>query len=172
MKSGDKNMKLFDDDDESSSQREYVQPDRQEVEKFLESTELDWELEEDANSTELVYESRDILPDMNGKVLRFYSTIDEKTGVARSKGSDAMRLVIFDKHVGIPVGGKKKTLRIKTWKKNLRKKIKELHNETENHVAVCEECNDIMLLRDGQYGEFYGCRNYPDCENTKPIEDE
>lgn len=163
---------LTDDDNEStgsSSDREYVQPTKQDIEDFLESTNLVWEIEPDANSTEYVYETRDILPDYNGRVLRFYSTIDERTDVARSKGSDAMRLVIWDKHLNRPVGGRKKTLRIKTWRKNLRKKIKDIHSETSEFVAVCDDCGDMMVIRDGQYGEFYGCRNYPDCENTKQM---
>jgi len=26
-----------------------------------------------------------------------------------------------------------------------------------------------MVLRRGVYGKFYGCSNYPDCEETKPF---
>ena len=37
--------------------------------------------------------------------------------------------------------------------------------------VYCEECleRDIespMVLRDGQYGEFYGCGRYPKCKFT------
>ena len=32
----------------------------------------------------------------------------------------------------------------------------------------CDKCGKPMLLREGKYGQFYGCSNYPDCKNTKP----
>ena len=31
----------------------------------------------------------------------------------------------------------------------------------------CDKCGKPMLLREGKYGQFYGCTNYPDCKNTK-----
>lgn len=31
----------------------------------------------------------------------------------------------------------------------------------------CPECGGDLWLRDGQYGMFYGCENYPDCEHTE-----
>lgn len=155
----------------SSSKRRYVQPDRGDFENFLESTGLGWKLEEDSQSNEHVYEAHSAIPDYTGVVLRTYSTIDERTDKARSKGSDAIRLVIWDKNIEMPIGGRKKTLRIETWRKNLRKKIKSLVEEWEDIVAICDDCGDLMVLRDGKYGEFYGCRNYPSCDNTEQIED-
>lgn len=29
----------------------------------------------------------------------------------------------------------------------------------------CDKCGKPMLLREGKYGQFYGCSNYPDCKN-------
>lgn len=34
---------------------------------------------------------------------------------------------------------------------------------------VCPNCNIPMVLRKGTYGEFYGCRNYPNCKHTEHI---
>ncbi len=33
----------------------------------------------------------------------------------------------------------------------------------------CNRCNGIMVLRNGQYGRFLGCSNYPLCKNTRSI---
>lgn len=34
---------------------------------------------------------------------------------------------------------------------------------------VCSKCNSIMDLKKGKYGEFWGCSNYPDCNNIEPV---
>ncbi len=31
----------------------------------------------------------------------------------------------------------------------------------------CSDCGKEMVLRDGKYGEFWGCKGYPDCKNTE-----
>ena len=36
-------------------------------------------------------------------------------------------------------------------------------------TPVCPNCNIPMVLRKGTYGEFYGCRNYPNCKHTEHI---
>ena len=33
----------------------------------------------------------------------------------------------------------------------------------------CEKCGGIMLIREGRYGKFLGCSNYPKCKNIQPI---
>ena len=35
---------------------------------------------------------------------------------------------------------------------------------------VCELCGHKMLLREGRYGKFLGCSNFPKCKNVKPFE--
>jgi len=35
---------------------------------------------------------------------------------------------------------------------------------------VCPICNATLVLRNGKYGKFYGCSNYPKCKYTKKIE--
>lgn len=154
----------------SSSQRRYVQPTRQEFEQFLDELPVEFELNTEVRGAEYVYDSHDAIPEWNSVVLRIYSTIDRRTDKARSKGSDAIRLVIWDRHSNQPAGGRVKTLRIKTWEKNLREKIFSIVNEWEQYIEVCEECGEMMVIRDGQYGEFYGCKGYPDCDNTKNID--
>lgn len=161
-----------DDNDSGGTQREYVQPTKQEFEECIHAARegISWEIDEKAPGKEYVYDSHDFMPDHNGIVLRIYSTIDKRTDQARSKGADAIRLVIWNRHVMAPIGGRKKTLRIKTYCKNLTEKINELWEQWEQYVTRCEECGGWMVERDGQYGEFLGCVNYPDCKNTENIE--
>lgn len=32
---------------------------------------------------------------------------------------------------------------------------------------VCPRCKGILIMREGKYGEFWGCQNYPKCSFTK-----
>ncbi len=38
--------------------------------------------------------------------------------------------------------------------------------------VVCEKCGHKMLLREGKFGKFLGCSNFPKCRNIKPYETE
>lgn len=38
--------------------------------------------------------------------------------------------------------------------------------------VVCELCGHKMLIREGRYGKFLGCSNFPKCRNIKPYETE
>lgn len=161
-----------DDSGSTGSQKEYVQPSKEEFEECLEATGHNWRIDDKAPTREYVYDCHEFMPNHTGIVLRVYSTIDERSDLARSKGSDAIRLVAFNRNVMRPMGGRKKTLRIKTWCKNLRKKIESMFDEFGDYVTECEECGGWMVVREGKYGEFLGCSNYPDCDNTKEIGDE
>ena len=46
----------------------------------------------------------------------------------------------------------------------------QLVNSTLNDSFICEKCGAKLILRNGKYGEFYGCSNYPNCKFTKKIE--
>lgn len=47
--------------------------------------------------------------------------------------------------------------------------MKEPPQETD---IVCEKCGHKMLIRDGKFGKFLACSNFPKCKNTKPLESE
>lgn len=34
---------------------------------------------------------------------------------------------------------------------------------------ICPNCNIPMVLRNGRYGDFFGCQNYPNCKHTEQI---
>lgn len=166
------------DNNGSSSQREYVRITKEEFEEFLTLVDNSWGIvseDEEANkelrnfSREYIYKMplRDAPEELQ---LRIFSTIDKRTDVCRDKGADAIRCVIWDSKEFHPVGGRKKTLRIKTWKKNLRNKIEELKADWEEHTTPCDECGSWLVKREGEYGEFLGCIRYPRCDNTRQIE--
>jgi len=34
---------------------------------------------------------------------------------------------------------------------------------------ICEKCGANMVIKEGRFGEFLACPNYPECKNTKAI---
>ncbi len=36
---------------------------------------------------------------------------------------------------------------------------------------ICEKCGARMVIKNGRYGKFAACPNYPTCKNTKPLEE-
>ncbi|NLM56032.1 MAG: type I DNA topoisomerase [Clostridiales bacterium] len=34
---------------------------------------------------------------------------------------------------------------------------------------ICEKCGARMVVKNGRYGKFAACPNYPECKNTKPL---
>lgn len=164
---------------DKGSKREYVRIDRDEFENFLNEISDEWKIVTNVSdagsemrefSKEYIYEIP-LKTRYENLVMRIYSTIDSRTDEARDKGSDAIRCVIWDNNIRRPIGGRKKTLRIKTWKKNLRGKIQDIRGELDEYLEKCDECDDgWMVEREGEYGKFLGCTSYPRCENTRQIE--
>jgi hypothetical protein len=35
--------------------------------------------------------------------------------------------------------------------------------EMKEHILICPKCGGHLIKRDGRYGEFYGCENFPKC---------
>lgn len=35
---------------------------------------------------------------------------------------------------------------------------------------ICDKCGSMMLLRNGRFGQFLACSNFPKCKNTKQVE--
>ena len=157
------------DGNDKETNREYAEFTLDDFVAFLEKRDEEWEKVDEANTMEHVFETRDFSTS-NGVVLRIYSTVDVRTNKVRSKGSDAIRLVAWNKHLTQPLGGKKKTLRIKTWRKNLGEKIDDMVENPDNFIHQCPECNTVMVVREGKYGDFLGCSRYPKCEATKQLE--
>ena len=157
--------------DSKGSQREYEEISSREFFEFLQDLPYKFDWIEDVPTKEMVYESSAPFPDNSSIHLRVYSTIDKRSAKSRKKGADAIRTVIYDYHLKRPIGGRTKTLRIKTWRKNLREKIESIVEDTESYVNRCPECGNWMVKKSGQYGDFLGCSNYPNCDHTEQIDD-
>ena len=54
------------------------------------------------------------------------------------------------------------------WKLLLNRKEKKILFYQTNS-EVCPYCNNKLVKRNGRYGSFYGCSNYPNCTYTKNI---
>ncbi len=47
--------------------------------------------------------------------------------------------------------------------------MKEIEIKDEVSDVKCEKCGVFMVIKNGRYGKFLACPNYPDCKNTKPL---
>ena len=47
--------------------------------------------------------------------------------------------------------------------------MKEAPQETD---IICGKCGSKMLIREGKYGKFLGCSNFPKCRNIMPLNPE
>ncbi len=58
---------------------------------------------------------------------------------------------------------------------DLQKAEKEIEKENYKISAretdiLCEKCGSKMVIKNGRFGKFAACPNYPECKNTKPID--
>lgn len=148
----------------SQSKRQYVSIERNDFEDFLGTTcayeEVDME-----GVNEAVFAVNLPHPDLE---IRIFSTLEG--GKGRGKGADAIRTVVWHTEQDAPVGGRTKTLRIETWRENLLSKIVDImQNWRDEWHGECPDCGGVMCLRDGKFGEFLGCSNFPDCRHTENL---
>jgi hypothetical protein len=101
----------------------------------------------------------------NGFEIIIYSSISVHTDKARAKGGDAIRLKLYHESVSDPVSSEQKTLRTENWAVNLQKKIENTVRRS-NEAVSCSECGGYLIERKWKNGEFLGCINYPQCENS------
>ncbi|ENZ5620112.1 type I DNA topoisomerase [Enterococcus faecalis] len=52
---------------------------------------------------------------------------------------------------------------------NAEEKIEKIQIKDEPAGFDCELCGHPMVIKQGRYGKFYACSNFPDCRNTKAI---
>lgn len=60
------------------------------------------------------------------------------------------------------------------FKANLEKKEGEIDKKDlteESTDEKCDKCGSPMIIKMGRFGKFLACSGYPDCKNTKPIND-
>jgi len=63
--------------------------------------------------------------------------------------------------------------------KGFAENLKKAENEVKNMAIVippeqtdiiCDKCGATMVVKNGRYGKFAACPNYPECKNTKPLD--
>ncbi len=52
---------------------------------------------------------------------------------------------------------------------NEKMKDAELSVPAEETDMICEKCGSRMIVKNGRFGKFAACPNYPQCKNTKPL---
>lgn len=100
-----------------------------------------------------------------------YSSISQ--GVSRDKGKDAIRLVPFwkdDKGEWKSLGKGRKVYRVENWRENLERAVKEVGDL---FPELCEKCKApyVVRIRKVDQKKFFGCVRFPQCKNTKEIEE-
>ncbi|MBR2461443.1 MAG: type I DNA topoisomerase, partial [Clostridia bacterium] len=55
---------------------------------------------------------------------------------------------------------------------NAEEKAKEftVNIPAEQTDIICDKCGSIMIIKNGKFGKFAACPNYPECRNTKPLD--
>jgi len=156
-----------DKDESSGNKRRAESFTRDEFEEVLAETKHDWERKDYKWTKEWVYETKS---ENDTFVMRIFSSVDKRSNKSRPKDSDAIRLVVLHNEKEWPVMKEKRTNRIKTWSKNLKKKIRNVESR-KDELNFCGECGGLMLIKkakdDGD--KFFGCSNYPDCTNTESL---
>lgn len=153
--------------DTGSKAGTYKKINKEEFEDCLNQTALDFQ-EVDYNWTgELVYEA---YSKKQTFTIRVFSSLDKRTGKARKKGSDAIRVVLLHTESDRPVMGQKRVHRIQTFCKNLQNRISNIVGNKDN-ITYCPRCDSIMVVRESKKtgNKFYGCTSYPDCKGTRSI---
>ena len=52
---------------------------------------------------------------------------------------------------------------------NEKMKDTELEVPVEETDIICDKCGSRMIIKNGRFGKFAACPNYPQCKNTKPL---
>ena len=48
-------------------------------------------------------------------------------------------------------------------------KREEIEIPSEQTDIICDKCGSVMIVKNGRFGKFAACPNYPECKNTKPL---
>jgi len=161
-------LESFDMSEENSGSK-YTSITKEEFDEFINSLPYDFEEKRSPNAKEYIYSLKGVVDGRQDITLQVMSTVHVDSNVSRAKGKDAIRTVLMKTSTRKPVGGRTKTLRIPTWRKNLRKKIESLVEETSKYYTDCPECDGFLVKRTGKHGEFLGCTNYPQCDETAQV---
>ena len=107
----------------------------------------------------------------NGSVKRVAILIRSSVkadGYAAETGKDSIRLWLVNSKTNDSLGKKVDayTTRTSGWQERMQEKLRTLYKRGLQMVN-CPKCKTgVMLERNGKYGKFYGCSNFPSCRHT------
>ena len=115
----------------------------------------------EVRGNEYVYERK--FKDVEAKV-EVYSSITRsgsRSGSSRSKGKDAIRVVVkyLQNSKWIPIKKQRRVYRVRNWRHNLVQRIEEARLNI--YPRPCPVCGAALILREGAFGEFYSCSMWP-----------
>ena len=56
---------------------------------------------------------------------------------------------------------------IERLKKDVKNKVNQKIAEKKTGDGICPKCGGKLIMRDGKYGKFIGCSNFPKCRYTQ-----
>jgi hypothetical protein len=133
-----------------------------------------------------VYALKNIFPDFENII---YYPIVVFTGNVKLKNISSTIPVIYNKNLFNTIMSKREIVNLSNDEMivivnkllEINTTDREARNEHINHVKhqrkerkrkekllVCPRCGVDLVVRDGKYGKFYGCQNYPRCKYTRP----
>lgn len=85
--------------------------------------------------------------------------------ISADVGEDSIRLTLINTATGKPLAKKIDawTQRTTGWQERMVEKIRMLYTKG-LEMQNCPQCNGVLVERDGKYGKFMGCSNYPHCK--------
>lgn len=82
---------------------------------------------------------------------------------------DYHTLVYLAEHYNINTEGAHRALNDCRMNQAVFEKLGEEIRNAEANAKICPKCGSLMKLRNGMYGEFYGCTGYPNCRYTTNV---
>jgi hypothetical protein len=142
--------------------QDFIHISKDEFEDFLKQFSAYLTTSYNGSTSEFIY---DIPTGKNDIIIYVYSSISIYTDNTRSKGKDAIRCVLFDLSTRQSLGKETRTHRRIGWQNRLKDKIEDLIYYSDN-LRYCAKCGNVMKIKKGKYGDFWGCIRYPDCNYT------
>ena len=105
--------------------------------------------------------------------LRVYTSVPDGELVSRTKGRDAIRVVVAARIGARPpriLGSSRRVHRVENWRGNLQERIDNWERVVAP-CAPCSNCGNLMVERENtrDLTKFLGCLNYPSCTNTQSM---
>jgi hypothetical protein len=103
--------------------------------------------------------------------VKIFTSVDARTGLARPRGEDAIRIVVYDKRAKRKIVSWSTELkRVGSWQARLMEKAGAAIIRA-SYRPQCPTCRqDTMIIYGRPEAQFWGCSNYPKCGSTSDLE--